>query len=186
MLSSEVSTFDHLGWRFQSFRGPIASASELARLSHELGLGNIPLPEETYARSFIGVTNERLGVAIRIDALGSLRNWHERQTKSHPNPSVLSFDWTYSCEYGGAFSREGDSVGPPDLPDTLLTAEVYDASRETAVSSFWLPHALGLPITRLAQREPILYFAEIILYAGQSTAPALHFQMLQVGIITFA
>jgi hypothetical protein len=153
-MHSEASEFEHLGWRFQAFRGSIASAEQLSRLSKSLELGHVPLPEETYSSSFIEVSvGDRL--SIRVDAAGALRNWHQLQRQTHPAPSVLAFDWTYTSTYGGDLRLDDRTMS---LPMDLRTA-----GGEMPV--VWAPFPAGLPIERLMRREPILFYSEIVLYA---------------------
>lgn len=166
MFSREVSTFEHRGWRFSSFRGPIATQAELAELSRALGLsasGAPPLPEETYPRNFIEIACD--GLCLRVDAIEALRRWDSNQRREFPSPSVTAFDWTYGNDFGGALStrREGLEVGI-DADDQ--GGEEGPSAHVVAAPLRWTRYAEGLPLTRLTTREPILYYAEVILYAG--------------------
>lgn len=167
MFSREISSFEHCGWRFSSFRGPIATQTELAELSRLLGLNEPaapPLPEETYPHNFIEVACN--GLRLRIDAIGALRRWDARQRREFPKPAVTAFDWTYGNDFGGVLMTrqggvdvgargclgDGDGVGPSAHP--------------VASPLQWAECPEGLPLARLTAREPILYYAEVLLYAG--------------------
>ena len=162
MFSDEVSVFTHRGCRFSSFRGPIATCEEIASLSTFLRFSSPtppPLPEETYPSSFIEVACE--GFTLRVDARGALQRWDACQRRSFDEPSVTAFDWTYQTDYGGSLSRY-PGYATQTTPATL-THPLVDGH-------FWTEYPTGLPMKRLKEREPILYYAEVILYAGVSFA----------------
>ena len=179
MFNTEVSTFHHRGWLFSSFRGPIATQSELSQLSAKVASFELhapPLPEETYCNSFIEVACE--GITLRVDALGALRRWDANQRREFPTPLVTAFDWTYSSDYGGNLSTSIPLAGMPmpevglcppaceaDVCDSIVAVDEYPITTPHR----WLRISTGLPMARLLEREPILYYTEVVLYAGECT-----------------
>jgi hypothetical protein len=197
---ADAHALEHNGWTFSSFRGPIGNkdqvraqrgdlrtsfpipthlpplspphpSSQYRALEDELQVGNVPLPEMTYARNFLEVRHAPSGLCLRFDAKGALRSWHSRQRRLYgvpphsghaghaagapdsaaaaaasaaapdqPHVDVTKHDWTYANEY------EGDALSPAPLLS--------------------LPSPSPLPLDALQRRDPILYYADVPLYAS--------------------
>ena len=175
MFSSEVSSLEHRGWRFSSFRGPIATQAELVLLTSELGLQHPapPLPEETYPSNFIEASCGAL--TLRIDALGALRRWNACQKRDFPEPSVTSFDWTYSSDYGGSLASpplasEARETVHAAMSDSKVDAVEGPVGHPLKHPLCWHNVPAGLPVARLLERESILFYSEVTLYSGTCRA----------------
>jgi hypothetical protein len=141
-------------------------------LTAELGLPHPapPLPEETYPSNFIEVSCGAL--TLRVDALGALRRWNACQQRDFPEPSVTSFDWTYSSDYGGSLASPLRASETRETAHVAMSDSKVDAVEGPLGHPLEPPHCwhdipAGLPVARLLEREPILFYSEVSLYSGR-------------------
>jgi hypothetical protein len=162
----EASEFSHRGWLFRWRSGcPIAGSAALEALSAALQLGNVPLPEMTYADHFLEVAHPASGFTLRFSALGALRSWHalQRATAQPPGSAVdvTNCDWTFTSAYDGEVARAaggasggggggGGGGGDAPFPFQPLAG----------------PPASALPLELLTERRRILAFAQVPLLAS--------------------
>jgi hypothetical protein len=160
----DVCEFSHRDWRFRWRSGcPIAGASALEALSASLQLGNIPLPEMTYADNFLEVEHPSHNFSLRFSALGALRNWHamQRATAQPPGSSVdvTNCDWAFTTAYDGEASRSAGGAGSAG-------AAAGAPSGAPHLDAFSPGCARELPVGLLSEKRPILAFAEVPLFAS--------------------
>lgn len=141
-------------------------------LEEALQVGNIPLPEMTYAQNFLRIQHEPSGINLSFTPLGALRSWHKRQKATHgvapasstpacsladaePTVDVTRYDWTYTNDYDGDVT-----ISTPLAPETDRNANPVSSESHCVESSH------QLPLDLLQRRGAILYFADVPLYAS--------------------
>jgi hypothetical protein len=171
-LPDEVE-FSHRGWRFRwRCDCPIAGAAALEALTGTLRVGNIPLPEMTYADHFLEVHHPASGFSLRFSALGALRSWHALQLASAQPPGspvdVTNCDFTFTTEYDGEATRAGFGGGSAGS-DGEWRGGGGGGGGGTSCAFRLLagaPAASALPLALLSERQRILAFAQVPLFAS--------------------
>jgi hypothetical protein len=187
-----MDVFDHRGFQFSGQSdAPIGSSSEMDALSSALGSGAVHLPDMTHPRNFFELRHRASGFRLRVDALGALRCWHAQQTSRIGAPiNPTAFDWTYAAEYDGTVDWEGGGEGEGASASSyadaggaapsavtrgrpLATAPAAATAASSSSSSSPPPSprtgatVARIPLERLRQRDPILFYQSFRLYADE-------------------
>ena len=154
------------GWEFTSRHGPIAADASVESLKQDLEHGmDVPLsiPEQLYDWNRLMITHHDSGIAISFNAEDALRAWRSdmptpvrvfmasqwKQSKKAEmeahNAISIDYDWTFTTPYSGTATQA----------DSALSSDVWAETSEQ------------FDRTLLTNRDPILFYDEILLYESE-------------------
>lgn len=145
------------GWRVTARRAPILDTVELERLEDDLKLPAIP--EMVFGRSWLELCHLATGAGLRFQPADALREWAEARSRA-PVRVAYSEQWRRGAQAGidevGATEQDYDWTFTTRYAGTRLGPLRTEAADE-----------LALPMERLRQREPILFYDELVLYEDE-------------------
>ncbi|KAG8956613.1 hypothetical protein FRC04_000091 [Tulasnella sp. 424] len=167
-----TTSIDIQGWTITSTSLPISNATEIDQLQETLH--GLPIPEMPFGNNSIVLKHEASGWEYSFTALGALsgvklgepgdgdggvkvgyaKEW--MQSRLEPNSDTpmpetsptKAYDWTYTTTYPGKETEHSS----PHLRWTPADPENPSHS---------------IPLAQLSRRDPILYYAEILLYEDE-------------------
>ncbi|OQR82388.1 hypothetical protein ACHHYP_16141 [Achlya hypogyna] len=133
------SVFSHEGWRFETIKRGALSSAGRAAMAGRFELPHVPLPEMLFADNALLITHMASGLCVRFAAEDALATWAQAQRREH-HTAAISFDVAYTCDYRGTL---------PESWTPMVTDEM-------------------LPLDRLREHAPILFYDDVILFEGSS------------------
>ncbi len=150
------------GWEITSTQGHIATDAKAEQFKDELGI--LSIPEQWYDSNSLELKHEASGVIFSFRAEDALRAWRAHQlaavhvaaseqwTESRKSEmeahhaKQLEYDWTFTTDYSGTLISSSN-IGGKQLG--------------------WEATSDQMDRTLLTNRDPILFFDEIILYESE-------------------
>ncbi|KAG8923616.1 hypothetical protein FRC00_006030 [Tulasnella sp. 408] len=158
-----TTSIDIQGWKIASTSLPISNAPEIDELQETLH--GLPIPEMPFGNNSIVLKHEASGWEYSFNALGALSGVKlgelgdgdggvkvglepNSDTPMPETSPTKEYDWTYTTTYPGKESNNSS---------THLKWTPADPENPT--------HCI--PLAQLSRRDPILYYAEILLYEDE-------------------
>ncbi|KAG7673113.1 hypothetical protein Ndes2526B_g05314 [Nannochloris sp. 'desiccata'] len=152
------------GWTITSTEGHIATDAKAEQFKEELGI--LSIPEQWYASNSLDLEHEASGTQFSFQAEDALRAWrahqlaavhvaaseqwtHSRKSEMEAHHAKqLEYDWTFTTDYSGTVA------GP-------------NGKEEQHDSASWEATPDQMDRTLLTNRDPILFFEELLLYESE-------------------
>ncbi|KAL4520725.1 hypothetical protein Ndes2526A_g05272 [Nannochloris sp. 'desiccata'] len=152
------------GWTITSTEGHIATDAKAEQFKEELGI--LSIPEQWYASNSLDLEHEASGTQFSFQAEDALRAWrahqlaavhvaaseqwtHSRKSEMEAHHAKqLEYDWTFTTDYSGTVA------GP-------------NGKEEQHHSASWEATPDQMDRTLLTNRDPILFFEELLLYESE-------------------
>ncbi|KAL3700651.1 hypothetical protein R1sor_018673 [Riccia sorocarpa] len=166
------------GWTIQTKKLTILKMDEVERWGQLLDTTH--LPEMLFGNSSLELTHEATGLKLHFNALDALRGWKEEglppvevsaaaKWKFASKPSqqvILDYDYTFTTPYCGSECLE------PSPHTSLSTgrdgaAAERNESGDSSETLTWVECEERIDLVTLQQRDPILFFDEVVLYEDE-------------------
>ena len=166
VLSDGKSGISIGGWTITSQQGHIATDVKAEKFKDELGI--LSIPEQWYDSNFLELKHEASGIQFIFKGEDALRAWRAHQlTAVHV---AASEQWTHSrkseMEAHNAKQLEYDWTFTTDYCGTVLSDKQQQEESSSPVSC-WEATSNQMDRTLLTNRDPILFFEDLILYESE-------------------
>ncbi|GAX85526.1 hypothetical protein CEUSTIGMA_g12942.t1 [Chlamydomonas eustigma] len=176
------------GWRISTVKGPIIADRDSDEFRIQLGRdGVFSLPEMLFNQNRVTLLHEDSGVSIDLNAQDALRDWRQADTGQPLQVTVakawqssrhdeiqqqkavqLDYDWTYTTAISERTMSPVTSSHDPDRSNkaTEGSQNSYESLHDVPqrVVPNWEDCTEQIDRSMLLERDPILFFDEVILY----------------------
>ncbi|EER24027.1 hypothetical protein D8B26_002197 [Coccidioides posadasii str. Silveira] len=156
--SPETPNFNSIkknGFKITTRKLPILKAGPIDAMTNKLGIAP---PEMIFGDNLVSIEHPQSGWGIKFNAFDALdrvdktgqcalkvaysREWQKSREKTHEGIKevVKPFDWSYTTDYKGTVTSNGNEFEPSTTP---------------------------LPLDRLKRPDPILFFDDVMLYEDE-------------------
>ncbi|BBN18269.1 type 2A phosphatase activator TIP41 [Marchantia polymorpha subsp. ruderalis] len=166
------------GWTIRTKKCTILKMDEVERWGQLLDTTH--LPEMVFGDSSLELKHEATGIKIHFNALDGLRGWKKEglppvevpaaaKWKFASKPSqqvILDYDYTFTTPYCGS-----ENLEPCGQTSALSVRDGSAAERNAEADSHpaleWVECEEQIDLVSLQQRDPILFFDEVILFEDE-------------------
>ncbi|KAK9473617.1 TIP41-domain-containing protein [Dipodascopsis tothii] len=148
-----MTSIEHGGWRISSVQRPILNAGEIDAATARLG---IPLPEMIFGNNLVELVHVASGWTLRFDALDALDRVDKTGT---PDGGLVKVSY---AEAWLKFRSRNE-----DVHDVVRPFDWTYTTDYKGTGTGFAPGTMEIPFDRLRRPDPILFFAENMLFEDE-------------------